>query len=119
VKIFLSCFLVSILFFQSCSHKYDRQKIWALIKSDSVNSIIEATIEIQEAKDTGMVDALMYKSEDPLITHLSKYKGMSVYQIKMLALKSVTGIAPPKEITYTVDTAVIHFYRRKLQVKSA
>ncbi len=120
MKFFFNYFLLLIfLFSQGCSHKYDKAQIWSMMKSNNVDSIIEAASAIQEAKDTSMLDALIYNSDDDRITHILKYKGMSVYQVKMLSLKSITGIMPPKEITYEVDTTIINFYKQKLKLKSS
>lgn len=84
-----------------------------MTKSNNVGSIIEATLVIQKEKDTSMIDAILYKADDPRITHYQSRKGMSVYQIKMFALKQITGIAPPKDVTYNVDTSIINFYIKK------
>jgi hypothetical protein len=102
------------IFLLSCNRMSDKRKIelWRMMKSNNVDSIIQATIEIQKAKDTGMIDAILYGADDPRITHNARHKGMSVYQIKMSALKRVTGLLPPKKITYKVDTTVINFYLR-------
>lgn len=88
-----------------------------MVESDNVDKIVEATIEIQKARDTSMIDAILYKPEDPRITHRAFQKGMSVYQIKMTALKQITGIIPPKKITYKVDTSIINFYKEKIKEK--
>lgn len=109
---------VSFLFlvFFSCTHRLSEKRkkaLWAEIRGDNVDRIIEATLEIQEANDTSMFDAILYKADDPRITHNIFHKGKSVYQVKMLALKRMTGINPPNEITYIVDTAVIKFYIEK------
>jgi len=85
-----------------------------MMKSNNVDSIIKAVMEIQEVNDTSMIDALLYKPNDPRITHNLLYKGMSVYQIKMTALKKIINLDPPKPITYEVDTTVIEFYVRSL-----
>ena len=102
----------------SCNQNIDKgrkEKLWIMMKSNNANSIIKAVLEIQNAKDTSMIDAVLYKPDDPRITHTLFHKGMSVYQIKMLALEKITNIAPPKEITYEVDTAIINFYIDKLK----
>jgi len=77
-----------------------------MIKSNNVDRIVSATIEIQKAKDTSMLYAILYKPDDPRITQLAFQKGMSVYQIKMTALRQLTGIIPSKKITYKVDTSI-------------
>lgn len=85
------------------------------MQSDNVDSIIEATLEIQEANDTSMLDAVLYKPDDPRVSHNVFHKGMSVYQVKMLTLKKIIGVNPPGEITYRVDTSIINFYIEKIK----
>lgn len=103
--------------FVSCKQKDNKERnlqFWSMIKSGNVDSIIEATIGIQQSKDTSMIGALLYGADDPRITHKLRYKGMSVYQIKMGALRNLTGLNPPTEISYKVDTAIISYYRSEL-----
>jgi|GEM_PF-3350922 hypothetical protein len=108
--------LLILLILQACRQISINRKndLWVMVKSNNVDSIIDATIEIQEAKDTSMFSAILYKPDDPRITNNLKYKGLSVYQIKMQALKLMTGLNPPKQITYNIDTTIINFYRNKL-----
>jgi hypothetical protein len=42
-----------------------------MIKSNNVDRIVSATIEIQKAKDTSMLYAILYKPDDPRITQLA------------------------------------------------
>ena len=96
---------------ESCNSSLNtNEKLWGMVKSDNVNSIIDATLEIQKTKNKSMMDALLYKPADPRITHRLKYYGMSIYQIKMLSLEILTEIKPPKEITYIPDSSIINFY---------
>ena len=81
-----------------------------MVKSENKSRIIMATEEIRKARDTSMIGALLYAADDPRISHLLSYKGKSVYQIKMEALRDITGIDPPAEITNDIDTAIIQFY---------
>ena len=85
-----------------------------MIQSQNIDSIILATEEIRKARDTSMISALLYRADDPRITHQLVHKGKSVYQIKMEALKEVTGVSPPVEITDEVDTSVVQFYLKIL-----
>ena len=62
-----------------------------------------------------MLIELLKLSDEPRITHHVLHKGMSVYQIKLSALKEITGITPPKEITYKVDSSIINFYIEKIK----
>ena len=88
-----------------------------MMKSNNVDCIVTATVEIQKGKNTSMLNAIFYNPDDPRITQLAFQKGMSVYQIKMTALKHLTGITPPHKITYRVDTAIINFYKEKIKEK--
>ena len=115
MKLFFNySFLSAMLIIQSCTSpkKYSKEQLWTTTKSNNVDSIIISTIEIQKAKDLSMIDAVIYNSDDPRVIRLLKYKGMSVYQIKMLTIKFMTGITPSKEITYEVDTAIVNFYKK-------
>lgn len=110
---FIFCLLI-----YSCNNNLSdkrRLELWLMIRSNNVDSIVIATIEIQKANDSSMLDAILYKPNDPRITQLPFQKGMSVYQIKMTALKQITGIIPPTKITYNVDTSIINFYREKIK----
>ena len=81
-----------------------------MIKADNPNKIVEATEEINDSKDTSMIDAVIYKPDDPRITNLLHYKGMSVYQVKMNTLVHLTGLKPLHAITWEVDTSIIRFF---------
>lgn len=104
----------------SCNNRTDinadrKSQLWSMIKSNNADSIIKATIEIKKAKDTSMINALLYNSYDPRIIHRLGLNGKSVYQIKMEALEFVTKITPPKELTYRPDSVIVNFYIQELQ----
>lgn len=110
--------ILLFLVVQSCmqtSGSRKKELLWQMVKSNNIDSIIDATIEIQKAKDTSMIDAILYNSDDPRITNRLEYKGFSVYQIKMQSLRMITGIKPPKQVTYNVDTSIINFYKNTLR----
>lgn len=96
----------------SCHKISNKRKIelWSMIKSNNKDSIINATVEIQKVGDTSMVGALLYKPYDPRVLTRINYKGMSVYQIKMLALGFITGKKPPQPVTYIPDSSIVNFY---------
>lgn len=109
--------ILLIFIFFSCNNLTEKRKsvLWKMSQSNNVDSIIDATIEIQKAEDTSMLGALLYNANDPRISHKPFQKGMSVYQIKMNALRQITKIEPPCKITYSVDTSIIRFYRQLLK----
>lgn len=87
-----------------------REELWSMIKSGNQNKIIIATAEIQKRKDTSLLNALMFNSDDARVSHLFEFYGKSVYQIKMEAAVELTGIYPPKIITKNPDSSIISFY---------
>jgi hypothetical protein len=111
-------FIIFSFAFFACSTRNQterKRELWMMVQSQNVDSIILATEEIRRAHDTSMVTALLYRANDPRITHQLSHKGKSVYQIKMEALEEITGVSPPVEITYIVDTSIVQFYRKILR----
>lgn len=93
-----------------CSKQNDRSTLKKMLKSGEIDQIIEATNYISYHKDTSMVEDMLEHAFDPRITHIITHKGMSVYQIKMAAMKEMTGILPPNKTTYKPDSVNIRFY---------
>lgn len=48
---------------------------------------------------------------NPKISHHIRFKGLSLYQSKMSALKNISGLGPPNKVTYKVDSSVVRFYQ--------
>lgn len=107
IHILLICILI---YGSGCTKTVDRPTLQRMLKSDDKSQIIEAINYISNNKDTLMIKDLLKNSFDPRITHLIKYKGMSIYQLKMGAMKNIMGIAPPNKITYKPDSANVNFY---------
>jgi hypothetical protein len=103
---------IGIIFFAfSCKTKNNTNVVlWSKIRSNNMDSIIDATLEIQETKNMSMINALLYQSFDPRITHRIRYNGMSIYEIKMLSVELLTGDKCPNPISYEPDSAVISYY---------
>lgn len=95
-----------------CFKQIDKPTLKKMLQSEDKLQIIEATDYIKRTRDTSMVNDMLKQSFDPRVTHLLKYKGMSIYQIKMGAMKELTGITPPNTITYRPDSVNIEFYLR-------
>jgi hypothetical protein len=94
----------------SCSKQKDKSTLKKMLKSGDINHIIEATNYISYNKETSMVGDMLEHTFDPRITHIITHKGMSVYQIKMAAMKEMTGKLPPNKTTYKPDSVNIRFY---------
>jgi hypothetical protein len=105
----MKMFLVFLLFLAGCSD-YSREEISGLIESNNTDNLVRAFYKIGEARDSFFISQILSASDDPRISHDLKFKGISVYQSKMIALKKISGLSPPEEITYKPDSAIINFY---------
>jgi hypothetical protein len=96
----------------SCDNKngYNRNEIEKLIKSDDPSDLVNGYFQIGEHQDTTFLLQLTKDMYDPRVTHEVKFKGMSVYQSKMIALKKISDLKPPAEISYKPDSAIVNFY---------
>lgn len=81
-----------------------------MLDSDKKIEVIKAINYIADHHQTHMVKYLLTDAMDPRIIHDLRYKGMSIYQIKMGAMERLTGIKSVKEITYQPDSTVFKFY---------
>ncbi len=72
--------------------------------------VIEAINYIADHHQTHMVKYLLADAMDPRITHDLRYKGMSIYKIKMGAMERLTGVKSIKKVTREPDSAVLKFY---------
>lgn len=96
-----------LLFCCSCDQKKD-YKVDLL--SDDIVKIDKACFELGEAKDTSAVQLLLNHLKDPRITNNLNFKGMSVYQCRIGALRKISGLDFEKKITHKIDTDAINFY---------
>ncbi len=71
---------------------------------------------IYESHDSTLVKELFHNIYDGHISHNLRYKGMSVYQVKVATLRRISGIAPPRKIDYRVDSTVVEFYRKLFKI---
>jgi hypothetical protein len=104
-------YLILILFF-SCKNegKTDIAKIRKLIRSNNVNEIVEGYFIIGEEKQTIFIKDMFLNINDARISHHYKFKGISIYQSKLIALKKISGLDSPFKITRKPDCRVIKFY---------
>jgi len=98
-----------ILLFVSCED-YSNQEINQLLRSDDPEKIIKALYLIGEKRDTTFLQEIIDNPYDPRVSHDLRFKGISVYQSKMIALKKISGTLPPREITYQPDSVIVKFY---------
>ncbi len=104
--------MLFLLLLLSC-HQHlskERKEIMRLISSNTAIEIVEGYYWVGETKDTFFVKDIFIEPADPRISHHLNFKGMSVYQAKMGAMRKITGVDPPAQITNKPDTALINFY---------
>ena len=97
----LSALVVSVLFFSCHDYKKD-------LTSGDKTKIMEACFELGEAKDTSAVKSLLTKIIDWRESTNLRFKGMSVYQCRVGALRKISGIQT--NYNYYPDTAVVNIY---------
>jgi hypothetical protein len=87
-----------------------------MLKSNDPDSIITAAYYLGELKDTTSIDILMNNLNDPRVTNKLRFKGISVYQAKTIALEKITG-QNFGNISYQPDSIIIkkweEWYRNK------
>ena len=98
--------LLILLILTSCKN------VDKLLKSDNAADIMEANILIGERKDTTYVCELFSNIFCPeMESNHFKLKGLSVYQTKVTALYEISGLKPPRKITFIPDTLIVEFYK--------
>ena len=85
-------------------------KVDLLISSNEPDSLIEGFSMVGDYKMEEYVPRIFEHIDDPRISHHLHFKGLSVYQSKVSALKKISGLEPPRRITYKPDTLIINFY---------
>ena len=86
-----STILLLILIFLSCT-KESETKMLNGLKSCNKDSICIASYYFGERKNRNVVLYLLNGIEDGRISHDIRYKGMTVYYCKMIALKKISGL---------------------------
>jgi len=93
-----------------CSCGTDEKRLIEMLNSDKKIEVIKAINYIADRHQTHMVKYLLADAMDPRVTNDLRYKGMSIYKIKMGAMERLTGVKPIKKITYKPDSTVLKFY---------
>lgn len=109
MKVILSITLGLIFIAMSCNAQKNK-KIETLLKSEDATDIILGNYLIGEAHDSSYVWRLLSNTDDSRISHDVRFKGMSVYQSKMVAIKKISNLSPPSPINYKPDSIIINFY---------
>ena len=97
---------VFILFISCNSHN----KIIRLLNSKAKEDIILGAYEAGESGDRRFIPLLLKNANDVRRSTNLRFKGISVYQSKMGALKKIFKQDPPVKLTHKPDSTVINFY---------
>jgi len=100
--------LIVIILLASCQHSDNNIK--ALLQSTKVEDRIEGAYKAGESGRTAFIPYLLKNGDDPSRSTLIQFKGFSVYQEKMVALRKILRREPPVKITRDPDSIVIRFY---------
>lgn len=66
---------------------------------------------VGEYKKVEFIKDMFLNIDDQRISHHLEFKGMSVFQAKMMALRKIYNIEPPRKITYKYDKIIAEHYR--------
>lgn len=97
----------------------DNKDIETLLRSEDTNDLVEGAFMAGESGNKKFTPLLLKNANDPRISHHLRFKGLSVYQQKMEALRKIYKQAPPVEISWTPDSLVIRYYTKLAQKKIA
>jgi len=106
----LTCIFIFTLAVISCQDS--KQEVKRLLERGQKEDLVKAFYLIGENRDTSFLKEVIANPYDPRIVHLAQFYGMSVYQSKMVALRKISGLSPPRKITYQPDSTVVNFYCR-------
>jgi len=111
VTLLLMLMLMLISFFNSsCSFNKNKEDVTMLLKCNNLSDKMNAYYIIGENRDTNYIDSLLTNLDDPRISNNLRFKGMSIYQCKIVALKKISKKNPPNEINNRPDSANIKYY---------
>jgi hypothetical protein len=91
------------------------ENIIKLLNSEDKEDIISGAYKAGKSGDKKFVSLLLQNSDDPRRSTNLQFKGITVYQAKMTALKKIFKQEPPVKITYQTDSSIIKFYTELLQ----
>ena len=97
----------------ACTNR--QNEIRKCLVSNDPDSLVMCAYMIK-ARDTEFVDDILLNPYDPRITLALRHNGQSVYQAKMKALQRLSGLNPPRPITYKRDSQVVAFYQHWAKV---
>jgi hypothetical protein len=98
-----------LIFIMLTSCNSDKE-ITRLLNSEEKEEIILGAHKAGESGDKQFVPLLLKNADDRRASINIKFKGFTVYQEKMIALRKIFKQDPPTKITDKPDSLVINFY---------
>ena len=99
-----------ILAFFSCNKDKDDKEICKLLNSKDKDEIIKGAFEAANTGNKKYIPLLLKNANDNRRSINIKFKGYSVYQAKMLAIKKISKKEPPRIIDKLSDSLIINYY---------
>ena len=94
---FITFFVFVVTVAYNCSSN-DKERICNLLKSSDKNDVIKGAYLAGESGDSAFVPMLLKDSWDARMSTNVKFKGFTVYEEKMVALKKIYKKEPPLDI---------------------
>jgi HEAT repeat protein len=101
-------FVIIVTLLASC--KPNDNDIKTLLRSKDFNDRIEGAYKAGISGKKEYIPYLLENANDPSTSTKLQFKGFSVYQEKMMALKEILKVEPPSKITWEPDSVIIRFY---------
>jgi hypothetical protein len=86
------------------------RRIQNLLNSNKTDDLILGAYKAGKSEDKKFIPLLLKNAADARTTTNFRFKGFSVYQEKMIALKKIFKTEPPLRIENIPDSNVIKFY---------
>ncbi|RYD70367.1 MAG: hypothetical protein EOP55_22355 [Sphingobacteriales bacterium] len=106
---FLKLVLFSFYLLLACNSD---SHIINLLNSKKTSEVMLGCYKAGESRDKKYVQLLLKNANDPRVSTHINFKGISVYEAKMIALKKIYNKKPQKPITWNPDSTIIKFYTR-------
>ena len=99
--------MCSLIMLMSCNKD---QQIIGLLQSSEKDDVIKGAYMAGESGNKKFAPLLLQNANDFRTSTNIKFKGYSVYQEKMIALKKIFNQEPPVKIINKPDSVIIQFY---------
>jgi hypothetical protein len=108
--------ILSCNVFLNCNKKSinlnTKKEINTYLNSSDKDSILIGIYNVRKQKDTSFIPLIFRHITDRRVSHHESFYGTSVTKACIVALKEISGINPPNEISYKFDSINVVFYRQ-------